>query len=372
MMTHKQTKSNRRMYEKYKEKTKYVNNEASYIVNSKPLLISSEDDESLAFHSARARMLMQTKKIQVLRKYTLVGENVNSINRTVYHISPIKASIIPTYQTSIQNIRWNPYMETRLEEPQFNTRKHNCIYQYKEYPEPYLQYQNNMVENKKISSFKDNIIRYSDNSTMTWTMNDVGCGVDIPIVQNLNEKAYESTTNLAISDRSQTFTSQLHHLPVLEKSEYEANMLENDLISKNHEIDDNSDLSSNYDKCKKLSKFNRKEAKMADMMVPAHGEVKRFPNLSRKTFSMTKLTEISDSTSEDCKISIPHNHRVHSKYHCNCTSISNSHDDNVFIRKLNFKNVQNLIQCKRTPSIRLPKRVVASQRDITVFIGKCK
>lgn len=366
-MTHKQTKSNRTNNGKYKGKTRIINNEESCIIYSKPLLLSSEDEESLALHSAMARMVMKRNKARCFRRYTHIGENINSVNKTIYHVSPITTSYVPSYRTSIQSVHWNPCMEICMEEPHFNDSVKNFKYQVGKHHEAFVQAQNNVLDNKGIYSFKDNIVRYSDNSTMTWPVNDVGCGVSTPVQCLL--PVDELITNVVVNDTSVSFAPQL---PVLEKSVYETNVLQKDTECINEKIYNATDPNiDNNDSHHNISTLDLKESKMVpEMIMSAHIEVKEISNLSMKTISTSKLSKVPEKTTENCDLSIPHTHKVHSKYHCDCASMSLNVND--LSKKQNPTNVQNLMNCKRTPSIRLPRRVVTSQRNINVFIEKRK
>ncbi|CAH0714731.1 unnamed protein product, partial [Brenthis ino] len=351
----------------------------------KPLLLSLVDEKRMAVLSTKARLMMQlVSDPENFKNHTQTNQNVSPNYKKKSHSSPIPTPAVATYPSLVENIRWNPYIDTCSEDSQFDNRAEDVSYICDLCKNEYCHAQDYLADNKKSFAFKDNIMRFSDNSTMTWMLNDIGCGVRTPIAPTPNtSKVSISTSNIAVRDQSMTSVSQTTPpAPILKNGKKYRGQVS---------FDSQCAMYNDYERLLKSVKketvnpknvenfanygYYRKKLYNEGTPYSIARELIRFPLTSIQIRSLTKLNKprhrITPKGIRDKKTVIPYAHTVHSKYHNTCNNCFPNSNHSFDLNDIASKDVKNkAILCERTPSIRLPKRVLTSERYIDAFMDK--
>lgn len=185
------------------------------------LIHSSGDVESMAMASSRARLMLDLVRNpdESSREFGFNFRGRKSDNNPVHVTSsiPLPKRVVPTYPSLVQNIRWSPSIEMyfdesgpEMEEDQFNCRCHKC------------KMDRCQSKDNRSFTFKDNIMRFTDNSTMTSQLVDSSCEAYTPLNRTpRTSKVNISTSDIDITERVQKQISPTYPIPILKKLDYD-------------------------------------------------------------------------------------------------------------------------------------------------------
>ncbi|CAH2108712.1 unnamed protein product [Euphydryas editha] len=369
----------------------------------RPILFSSENVERMAVESSRARLIMQllsepNESSEKTSQYCRNKSVVKSINNETI-TTPSRAAKFPasnrnftTYPTLVQQcLRWSPSIETYSEDSQtdtscegrFKCKCHRCkmnkclacrqkdTYQY---------------------TFKDNIVKFSDMSTMTRHVTDSGCGTCTSASTTDNSNV-SIPPDFNINDVFRVQTSQTDTIiptPILKTPDNKNNF--DHILRKDMGYQGRADLGNTTTVCNdydNLLKYytkplkNRSNFEDSGRVLFNEGTDGSITNNTLPDFSLSARRIKSQAKFNNChrphrtnkrlgkKTVIPYNHQTNSKYHYDCKE-----SNNIYNAKnqedLNYLAISPMMKPARhdTPSIRLPKRVLTSERNIEAFLDK--
>lgn len=189
------------------------------------LILSSGDEESMAVASSRARLMMDLVRNpdESSREFGFYFHGrkkdnpVHDVMRSHTASIPVQKRVVPTYPSLVENnIRWSPSIEVysnesgpEMEEDQSHCRCHRC------------KMDRCQSRDNRSFTFKDNIMRFTDNSTMTSQVVDSSCEAYTPLSRTpRNSEAYISTSDIDVRERVQKQTSTTYPTPILKKPDY--------------------------------------------------------------------------------------------------------------------------------------------------------
>ncbi|CAH2217784.1 jg1175 [Pararge aegeria aegeria] len=415
-------------------------NEESGKFSRRPLVLSSEDVAEMAVASSRARLMMELVKnpINISRDdelYLLSKENESIPAHAMTALAPsISKRIIPTYPTLIQNPRWkcsdetySPHSQTELEEDQqFRCKCHKCKMKQ-------CQNREDLQENIKSFTFKDNIMRFTDKSTMTPKLIDAYCEACRPLNRTpKTSDAYISTSDTDVRAAVSIQKTPTKPAPILKKRQCdncfsyhkyndEKNVCSSvvsydEAVRDTHKYNDYEKLLSYMPKreiADSLCHINRGNARVDETFRKnlynegisdsiADTTISKFSGCSTRLQPPTKCpikdfsrfhgsirpsikrdySKVSYKCDVEKKSVVPFAHRVQSKYHYGCKKS---------VKKVDFQyeecvrheaavsnetkcRIPRLAQVSRVllcdrPKSKLPKKLLTSERDIDSFVG---
>ncbi|CAG9579120.1 unnamed protein product [Danaus chrysippus] len=425
-MTHKQLKPSPGQDRNYKSKT--ISN-VEHHSDDRPrrsLLLSCEDVERMAVESSRARLMMQlvSEPNETSREFGSYFSNCRGLkdesdpfHTMTSHTStiPIPKRIIPTYPSMVQAIRWCPKIERSKstysadsmtdsgdDDANFKCRCRKCKMRH---------CRGKVNSNSKPKCFKDNIVIFTDNSTMTPHVQDTGCGSHSPIAPTSATSDVSIGTSESIPiehDFSQTYRAA--PIPILKKPQVNRTMRESvrdtkimipkkptKIFKKRSEgliCPNNSDESSGFEYGRKViynegisdSLKSGQSRRSTPTRSPARTPSRTPTRTPTRVQSPVRVKRNESKSSVGSKVAdkeatIPFAHRERSRYHSDCRhSISKTYrceiDDHLQGTKSpkDFRKTVTSDASRRSPSppIQLPKRVLTSERDIEAFVDKRK
>ncbi|XP_059055553.1 uncharacterized protein LOC131849489 [Achroia grisella] len=316
---------------------------------------------------------------------------------------------IPAYPSMVHSLRWSPYIEVSSAEDtqaeavderrKFICRCENCTM--KSCP--------SKLSSVKSGIFKDNIMTFRNQYTMTPKLNDACCGVCTPISTPKMSNVSVTASDIAVRD-TQTLTQiQEDHAfqkPNMQRSKYidpackdygpchtylDEAVRDTDIGNDYHEYDQPDLQKMTFTTKKKLSTNQPHEQYdnsrkvlynegISDSIANNYAKVPiRAPSPANLTDGYSRVSVVSKhcDKSED---KIPFCHRHESKYHYSCKGTSS----NNFYYDSDMEEVRHLIasptiirrtctgqrQRLRTPLIMLPKKLLTSEPDIESYIDK--
>lgn len=368
----------------------------------RPILFSSENMERMAIESSRARLVMQLlsepkESLEKTSQYSRDESTVGSIYRKPSTKSsrtdkfPVCKRNFTTYPSLVQQcLRWSPSIDTFSEDSQtdtsctgrFKCKCNNCK-------------MNNCLACKQMDtiqySFKDNIVKFSDMSTMTRNVIDSGCGTYTPASTRDNSNVSIAPSDVILKNVLRIQTSQTDTVfpTSILKTDNKNNVYH--IFGKDKKygerayFENTRTVFNDYDNL--LKGYTKSRQKVSDVE-----ESRRFPvnegingfitNNTLQDISLRNRKIKSQMKFDHChrphrvnkcfdkKTVIPHTHQTNSKYHNDCKEPNDVH--NVKIHEdLNELVVSSILKPVRNDaSIRLPKRVLTSERDIEAFMEK--
>lgn len=343
---------------------------------------------------------------------------------------PRRRVVIPTFPCT-QSLRWNPYVETSSieEEPDTPDLRSNMRQDLRPYqkPDPDLRPEDpkfncrcETCARQKCPSrtpsssairpvFRDNIMTFCNKYTMTPRLNEVGCGCTPAPSTRVSDMSV-TASDIAVKDTQASM--QIHRLYSPEQCP--ASILKNNgenyedypSYSQSHCCEHAYQPAINYrqeperdmeeepiapSKISSIKSFfkckKKKDCANPRRMIYNEGisdlVANNFPVTPVRVPSPTNLKkECSKASvkSRCCLIEgIPFSHRSDSRYHHNCKK-SNSrsfYGDSDDVRHLitspdiiRKTYASKPVKCHKIPNIRMPKRVLMSERDIESYIDR--
>ncbi|KAM3963764.1 uncharacterized protein ACR2FA_002287 [Aphomia sociella] len=325
---------------------------------------------------------------------------------------------VPAYPSVVQSLRWSPHLEvSTADKPKydvvdniqkFNCRCENCAMK----TCPSKAFYSNTIKPK---IFKDNIMTFRDQYTMTPKLNDACCGIRTPLSSPKVSDVSVTASNVTVRDTQtraqiqQVYTPPTYSPQVIKNSECEEPVYKEYGYGHSNYLDEavrDTDVSKDYHEAE-LSKSMRAPFIFKNKPCANHPHFEQYDN-SRKVLynegisdmvaSHYPITPVSIPSTKkvikDCsRISvmskccaesedtIPSSHRSESRYHNSCKRLGNKH----FHYDSNAEDARHLIARPkmakktftsqpikrfRTPFITLPKKVLTSERDIEAYIDK--
>lgn len=204
----------------------------------RPALHSSEEVKRMVENSCRAKLISQivgAPDNYLTRDFTSsfqsASRDTDPPQFTTSHkirSEPKRRPTIPTYPSLVHSLRWSPYVEmssvnnsqTNLleDKPRYNCRCESCSI--KNCPSRVSS------NTSKPTSFRDNIMTFSDRCTMTPKLNDACCGVCTPVPATPRTSDVCVPPDVAVRD-TETVTQfpmyyqQCAPIPILKKPDYD-------------------------------------------------------------------------------------------------------------------------------------------------------
>ncbi|XP_031762910.2 uncharacterized protein LOC116412657 [Galleria mellonella] len=403
---HGRTNINRRVPFSYKD-TDMITTEQSRARLINQIIGSTDKNLSNEFASYYYQSNSYSDPFCLLTSHT-VAPRLKSLGKSTA-LSPI-----PAYPSTVQSLRWSPYVEVSTpdesqieatdDRPKIICRCENCTM--KTCP-------SKVYSSKRSSKFKDNIMTFSDQYTMTPKLNDACCGVCTPLTSPKVSNVAITTSNIAVRDTQtraeiqQVYAPPKSAIPILKNCEYLDPVnkdykhchgtyfddAERDTYVRNdyNECDQSNPTKITYERepiidhpycehCHNPRKVLYNEG-ISDSIANHYPiEPVRVPSPTNVVKDYRRVSVMSKYCI-DSEDKIPFSHRNDSKYHYSCkTPNSNKHfccdSDTEEVKRLtaNPKTVRKTYTSQvkriRTPSIILPKKVLTSERDIESYIDK--
>ncbi|CAG4949679.1 unnamed protein product [Colias eurytheme] len=339
----------------------------------KPIVFSCVDTDKMASASSKAKMNLTSKK-ENSREFSsyFYGKKKNTdplyIATSHEEKKPLskKSRVISTYPTLIQGLRWSPSVESYDEdyqEEEQNVICRNCQKQ---------SYNTDWRDNMK--TIRDNIRRFVDSSTMTPRLNDASCGACSPQSQASYTSSVSISSDIATRDVSNTQRKTPCVIPetdYIDDSEVQSYITPPSVRRTRLPLCRKTAIPS--DQCDNPRKILYNEG-ISDIVA------NNFPNYGAYENRMQEPVRPKRNYNKPSVFSrgIPYAHRKHSKYHYDCNEQdfkSYRCDIEDEVKHLVAKpKVLRYCQAKKPNNgdvpIRMPKKVLSSERDIDSYIKR--
>ncbi|XP_026486443.2 uncharacterized protein LOC113393661 [Vanessa tameamea] len=345
----------------------------------RPILHSSDDVERMAIESSRARFMMN-----LLRKPDESSSEIGPYLRGKSNESartPVRKQNFLTYPTIVQGLHWSPSIENYSGDSQTETAESllNCdCYKCQMNRRHVWEHQTMNINNY---SFKENIVRFCDTSTMTRNLKDSGCGVRTPLSSTVNTSDVSISTSDA-TDVLKILSPQAYTpAPILKKTELGKEV--NHRVSINLEDTARRKRSDYEDLLKTLTKepmaiipFNsnsKSEIQNSRKVLYNEGisnliankTLPNFPYHATQIKSQMKLESSNRPNVSTKRLGgkntvIPYTHRTNSKYHYDCKETDHLYKGNVEVDFTVISPLKKSMKSDRTHFIKLPRRVLTS------------
>ncbi|XP_046962605.1 uncharacterized protein LOC124532024 [Vanessa cardui] len=346
----------------------------------RPILRSSDDVERMAIESSRARLMMQ-----LLRKPDESSTEIGSYLRGKSNESArsaVRKQNFLAYPSIVQGLHWSPSVENYSGDSQTETAENllncNC---YKCQLNRRHDWEHPMNINNY--SFKENIVRFCDTSTMTRVLKDSGCGVSTPLSSTANTSdvsiSTSDTTDVVKVLRPQAYTPA----PILKKTEFGKEI--NHRVSIN--LEDTGRKRSDYEDL--LNTLTKEPVTIIPFNSNSKGDLQNsrkvlynegisnlianktlpnFPFHATQIKSQMKLESSNRPVASKKRFGrkstvIPYTHRTNSKYHYDCKDTNHLYKGNVEDHLIGSPIVVSLkktMKNDRTHFVKLPRRVLTS------------
>ncbi|CAH4029242.1 unnamed protein product [Pieris brassicae] len=295
----------------------------------------------------------------------------------------LKEQVFTTYPTFVPGLHWSPSVDSFTDDGQdeqdFVCRRcRNC--------------KETFVPERRV--FKDNIIRFCDNSTMTFNVNDAACEVPRP------RAAYSSTISITASDIAvrdepepqvrftptpilKKFDDDSFSLRYCERSPVEVSEIEDDDIDYMYIEPCPKPRRARLPTCPKLNEISPECSEPRKNIYNegiSDAIANNFPNFCplANRMQVPAKRNYSRTSVFSKNIEIPFAHQGGSKYHHECKTEGKrqcySIQEEVRLaskpRALKPSHPGGLERCDLAPCGRMPRRVLSSERDIDSYIQK--
>ncbi|CAG9785879.1 unnamed protein product [Diatraea saccharalis] len=324
---------------------------------------------------------------------------------------------VPTYVSLVQNLRWSPYVDmssannsqTNITEDKrvFKCKCDNCVEK--------MCPSRASLSNTKNRIFKDNIMTFSDQYTMTPRLNDVCCEVCMPVMATpKSSKVYVAIKSTECEGYKPTGVSQnCTPIPILKKSNCKVPSRPSGYCGPTtghvpagvrQEAVRDTDVTAEEDYCEPIKQksyksfFKNKKKTSFENDNPINDSGRKniynegisddvasfvppviLPTLIPVQRDVGKIT-----VRNECNDGIPYSHNSESKYHYHCKKS----DLNSHYYTSDFDNVQYSVECPMTgrkiwgaklptkqykaQRIALPRKLLTSEIDIDSYVERTR